>query len=164
MASYAQTADVVARAGRFGKAWSDSSTPGYDDIEIFLRTRAAEIDASLAGRGIAAPVSGIPASALRSLNAAGALVLLLGASALGSAADAVETLYDRVQKEWDEGLESLRDGTHPAVLAVSATDSDSGEGTADDFWSDEPDYGLAEWVDPITNPYLAPEFSRGEIL
>lgn len=162
--SYCQTADVIARAGRFGKAWSETSTPSYDDVETIARARASEIDACLAGRGIAVPVGGIAALSLRSLNAAGTLISLLGASALGVAADAVQTLFERVEKEWDEGLQMLRDGTHPAVVAIEATETEAGDGTADDFWSDEPEYGMAEWVDPNQNPYLGPDFQKGEIL
>lgn len=162
MPNYAETADVLARAGRFGQAWSDTSTPSFSDIERFLRTRAAEIDAGLQGRGIDTPVTGTSAEALRSLNAAGALILLLTGSALGAAADAVDTLLARVQKEWDDGMQSIREGSHPAVTSVEASSSEYA--TANDFWSEEPDYALDSWTDPVDNPYLAPEFSRGQPL
>lgn len=160
--SYAETADVQARAGRFAQAWTDTSTPSFDDVERLLRTRAAEIDAGLQGRGIATPVTGTAGEALRSLNAAGALILLLTASALGQAAEAVSALLDRVQKEWDEGMQAIREGTHPAVSAVEATSTE--DSTANDFWTEESGYGLEGWTDPDSNPYLAPLFERTEIL
>ena len=145
-------------------AWSETSTPSYDDVELFARARASEIDACLAGRGIGTPVNGIAALSLRSLNAAGTLISLLGASALGVAADATQTLFERMEKEWDAGITALIEGTHPAVQAVEAAETDTGDGTADDFWTDERDYGMPDWVDPNQNPYLGPDFQKGEVL
>ena len=90
-------------------------------------------------------------------------MLLLNASALGSAADAVRGLQERVEKEWDEGLESIRVGHHTSVTALAAAESSgSTGGTADDFWSKEAGYGEPGWVDN-DNPSLAPSIARDEM-
>ncbi len=162
--AYADAGDVKARAGRLQAAWGSSTTPSDTDLAGFLTDTAAEIDAVLAGRGLAAPATGGAAAALLGLNADAALVLALEATfpdeeGPGSAKGILAAARARAAA----GMQALAEGTHPATrLLEAAADAPA----ASDFWSDEPTYGqdvtAAERL--ALNPYLQPEFERGQAL
>lgn len=165
---YAEVADVLARAGRVSPAWTETSTPALSDIERFLDARQGEIDAALAGRGVALPLTSETATtALRSLHAAGALVLAIPATFPNREGPAAAAeLLQEVRQEWMTGLNSIVQGTHVTIGMLV------GEGTveaplAESFWDQNPDYG--EGVEGYReedagNPYFAPIWERGEVL
>lgn len=160
---YAEVADVLARAGRVSGAWSETTTPALSDLERFLDARQGEIDAALAGRGIAVPLTDETAAAsLRSLHAAGALVLALPATFPNREGPAAAAeLYAAVSQEWLRGLDAVMQGTHPAVSLAQA-EGDGPQATS--FFIENPDYGLYEVDEEFENPYLAPLWARSEIL
>jgi hypothetical protein len=162
--AYADLAAVKARAGRLAAAWAASTTPSDGDVTGFLADTAAEIDALLAARGLTTPATGAAASALRGLNADGALALALTATWPGddgpsSAKDARADARSR----WEQGIRALAEGRHPAVALL---ESSSSAPAASDFWSDEPTYGqdVTAAERALRNPFLAPEFERGQAL
>jgi hypothetical protein len=134
---YATVADVLARAGKVAPAWTATSTPGLSDVDLFISRRASEIDATLLGLGYAAPLSGVPGDALVSLNAAGALLLLLsGTFPNKEGPAAAASLLDEVRTEWRQGMDALRAGTHPSTMAAEQQASETGSSpSADDYWS-----------------------------
>jgi len=162
--AYANLSELKARAGALGSAWTDTSTPGNEDLEGFLDSVAAELDALIAARGYAAPTSGSPAAlALRNVNADGALALALEASYPESSGpgSAGKTL-DEVRKRYESAWTKIVEGTHPAfALLEAAGDAPS----AASFWSEEGEtFGVTQTADARdTNPYTsAGPIGRGQ--
>jgi len=142
-------------------AWTDTSTPGLSDLERFLLARQGEIDAALAGRGIAVPLTDeVGVASLRSLHAAGALTLALPATFPNREGPAAAAeLMSSVAAEWLRGLDAIMQGTHPAVAMLS---SEGEVPSASSFWDEMPEYGLTD--EEPGNPYFAPLFERGEMM
>lgn len=166
--AYAQTSDVLSRAGRLAGAWTQTSKPGTSDIEKLLDQTAGEIDAALSSLGVTLPLdAGAPLNGpLLALNADMTLVLLIEGSWPGGAGNEetnaiLEAAQARVDAAWGED----NDGVRRLVLIGLASLLDVGEeGGADDFWSANPDYGRlwplrVDEFDP--NPLLQPEVGRG---
>jgi hypothetical protein len=120
--AYAALGDVQARAGALSGAWTANSKPSTGDITTFLDDVAAEIDAALAGRGLAITDPASPAGkALKNVNALGALVLALQATyPEGSGPSSASKAIDDARGEFDGLMASIMDGTHPAVRSLEA--------------------------------------------
>lgn len=161
---YAETADVLARAGMLGTRWTDETHPSSSpDIERFLDSRAGIIDGFIAKYGFAVPVTSDTARrALLDLNAAGALVLALEATPLaGRGEEVTQKLLEGARKTWETGFQQLMDGTHPALGALQAEVGTDDASLGGSLWTDEPNYGLQH--DPRDeNESLAPFFWRGQ--
>lgn len=168
--AYAALTDVQARAGALAAAWTSTSNPSTTQINGFLDDIAAEIDAALAGRSLAAPDTGTTAAAaLKNVNALGALVLALKATyPEGSGPGSASKAIDDAKAEYDSLFAQIVDGTHPAVSALSAGAVNT---RASSFWEQEPLYGifpsdpdeLTVWS-PDANPAIKPTIRRGTSL
>jgi hypothetical protein len=167
--AYAALGDVQARAGALSGAWTANSKPSTGDITTFLDDVAAEIDAALAGRGLAITDPASPAGkALKNVNALGALVLALQATyPEGSGPSSASKAIDDARGEFDGLMASIMDGTHPAVRSLEAGTATT---RATSFWEQEPYYGEFPFdprLDPLSpdaNPNTAPAFARGQSL
>lgn len=122
--AYASVSDVTARLGRFD-APGGSTQPSETEVEAMLDEMSGELDAILATRGVATPVT-TPTSFvdwLGSVVAAGVTAQALAIrfpNDLGSegAGWAVAYWTDR----WDKGVAGLKDGSMvPPELADSAS-------------------------------------------
>lgn len=120
---YAELADVLARGGRLSGAWTDTSTPSLSDLERFLDSRQAEIDAALGSQNVELPLTDdIARTALRSLHAAGALMLALAATFPNREGPAAAAeLMAQVTAEWQRGIASIAQGEHATVTYLTAT-------------------------------------------
>lgn len=162
--AYASLPHVKSRGGRLAGAWTETSTPGDADIEVFLDQIAGEIDAALAGHGIGLPLdaAGVPARALEGLNADGALVLAIeGSWPGGRGNDEVKAIYDSAKARYNTAWTALQSGKHVAVVLAIDTEGEAGAGDGDNFWSAEPDYLMSPpqgW--PFVNPALQPSIGR----
>jgi len=161
--AYANLSAVTARAGALARAWTAESAPSFSDIEGFLDDVAAEIDALVAARGLTPPLAGsAAANALRGVNADGALVLALEATypETSGPSSAAKTLDD-ARRRYEQAVEALTTGTHPAVAVLEAS-ADAPSATS--FWQQEPGYGQQTPTTDDLNPYTAPAFARGQPL
>lgn len=143
--AYAVADDVIDRAGRLASAWpATGGTPGtVTAFDGFLADCAAEIDAEISARGFdPAALSLTAEAALVDLNAYGALARALTALVPGSRGANAQTLNDQAWKVWNEGIASIKDGTHPVIAMIAAGAGGAGVGPgAGSLWSDEPSYG-----------------------
>jgi hypothetical protein len=160
--AYAEISDVKGRGGRLSPAWSASSTPADFDLQRFIDDVAGEIDAVVQGAGFTAPATGLAASALRGLNADGALLLALQATfPAGEGPAAAQEILRATEERYRASWERLIAGTHPAIIVLE-TDVGVGVLNASSFWTDEPDYGQEPYEERLEiNPWLQPEFERG---
>jgi hypothetical protein len=162
--AYALVADVKARAGRLASAWSRDTSPGDADLERFLNDEAASLNAAILGRGLTLPEAETDAAlSLRGVNADGALLLALsGTFPAGEGPAAAQELIRIVQERLTLAWESIRAGTHPAIVIIEA--ADVGAPSASNFWDEEPDYGQVgiEELEEL-NPRLQPEAERGMV-
>lgn len=136
--AYASLSDVQARAGGIRRAWTATSMPSLDDIQGFLDQAAADLDLLLGARGVSTPLTGDSALSLVSPNADRALVLALDATypGGGAAPSDVTRLHDDAEARWEATLASLRDGSHPVILAELLIEPPA----AASLWSSEPFY------------------------
>lgn len=168
--AYAALTDVQARAGALAGAWTTTSNPSTSQITGFLDDIAAEIDAALAGRGLAItdPAS-TAALALKNVNAVGALILALQATyPEGSGPSSASKAITDAKADYDALFAAIIDGSHPAVQALEAGDV---EHRASSFWSEEPLYGvfasdpdMLSVFSPDANPSTRPTIQRGASL
>ena len=167
--AYAEVEDVLARAGVLAKAWDDSTTPGYAEIESFLRTTAAEINAGIGARGFGVPVDDpVAAPALAGYNADKALLLALDATWPGSSArDDVADLRASILARVTLLDAALASGDLPAILVLAAEQSAETIGGAASFWdTDAPTYSwwlerVQTWATWDPSGASLPEFYRG---
>ena len=162
--SYAQVADVKARAGRLAPSWERDTNPSDADIERFVADETGLVDAAIAARGLAAPVAGSAAArALRGVVADGALLLTLaGTFPSGEGPAAALKLIEATQGRYDAAWSALNGGSHVAIVVLEGTDA--GAPSASSFWDVEPDYGNLDYEDVANlNPYLAPDAERGMV-
>jgi hypothetical protein len=167
--AYAALGDVQARAGALsGRV--DGQLEAVDRRHHHVPDDvAAEIDAALAGRGLAITDPASPAGkALKNVNALGALVLALQATyPEGSGPSSASKAIDDARGEFDGLMASIMDGTHPAVRSLEAGTATT---RATSFWEQEPYYGEFPFdprLDPLSpdaNPNTAPAFARGQSL
>lgn len=162
--AYATADDVLARLGILAPAFSETSNPSLNDLDSFLDTVAAEIDAGVASRGLGVPLENEPAEALVGVNADGALLLAIDARWPGGVGgDEVAALREDVTARFKTAMAAIADGTHPAIVLVSVGDDDSVG--ANSFWQEEPDYGLPWSSDAIAavneSPAVRPGVARG---
>ena len=166
--AYAVPDDVIDRAGRLASAWpATGGTPGtVTAFDGFLTDCAAEIDAEIAARGFdPSALSQEAIAALVDLNAYGALARALTALVPGSRGANAQILNDQAWKVWNEGIASIKDGTHPLIALLLAGQSGAGNGvSAGSLWSEEPNYGsiaeLREEELALYNTNLQVEFRR----
>jgi hypothetical protein len=165
--AYADHDDVYARAGRVAAAFQlDDAVVDEDAIDGFLGDCAAEIDAALAGRGFdPSALSSAAQAALLDLNAYGALARALTALVPGSRGSNVADLLALAEKIWDDGISTLRDGTHTVIAML---DAEGGGPTAGCLWTEEPTYGsqagLAAEELALYDTNLKVGFRREEVL
>lgn len=163
---YADVQDVLARAGVLAGAWDDSTTPGFAEIESFIRTTAREIDAGIGALGYPVPVTDpVAAPSLAGYNADKALLLAIDATWPGSSArDDVANLRTAIQARVDAADKLLTAGDLAAVLVLASEASSTQSGGAADFWSEEGST-YTWWLDRFQNwtlsPSEQPEFYRG---
>lgn len=165
---YATVAHVKARAGFLSDAWGEETKPSTTDVAGFLADVSGEIDAAIEGLGFSPPEEGsVPATALRGLNADGALLLALDATfPAGEGPAAATALQEAVRERYNLAWAALLSGKLAAVAAIEATTGDSTVPSATDFWEENPDYGLVPrnlTDDPLgnPNPSLDPSVYRG---
>lgn len=137
--SYAERDDVLARAGALRDAWGASTQPSLGDLDLFLTQTAAEVDAFIASRGFATPVTDpIAVAALAGVNADKALLLALRATwPGGSGPAAVSDLIRDVEARVTAYDVEIARGNLAALLYLSSTASATMEGGASDFWRTE---------------------------
>jgi hypothetical protein len=142
--AYADTADVIDRAGRLAAAWpATGEAPGaVTAFDGFLADCAAEIDAEISARGFDPAALSLPAAAaLVDLNAYGALARALVALVPGSRGGNAADLLAYAQKVWEDGMGQIRGGTHPVIAMIAAGAAGAGVPGAGSLWSEEPNYG-----------------------
>jgi hypothetical protein len=145
--AYATRDDVTARAGRLQDAWGPTTQPSLGDLDTFLTQTAAEIDAFVAARGFATPVTDpVASAALVGINADRALLLALRATwPGGSGPAAVSDLIRDVEARVAAYDAAVASGDLPALLLLASTAAAAVEGGADNFWDrDGVDYDY--WV------------------
>jgi hypothetical protein len=143
--AYADVADVMAAGGSLLADVAASGTiPTTTQIEAWIVTAEASVNAALAGHGLVTPATGDAASALNGCVTDYALIRALearysaGAGTPGSAPlPALEGARDR----WTRCSDALAAGTHPAVTGgIEAAEDDAGDdGGGGSFWGDEGD-------------------------
>lgn len=165
--AYADVADVLAAGGALlADVQPTGTTPTTTQIEAWLVTAEASVNAALAGHGLVTPAVDDAAAALNGCVTDYALIRALearysaGAGTPGSAPlPALEGARDR----WTRCSDALAAGTHPAVTGgiEAAQDSDGGAGGS--FWDDEGDEGYAP--DPydgtVVNANTEPTIVKG---
>lgn len=110
---YALVADVEA-LNRARKLGAGATMPTADDVALYLELAQGEIDGILVNKGYQLPIpqtATVARSLLRDLNAKGALMRLEKASP--SAPN-----VDRVEKEYDTGLEKLADSSYTLPIPL----------------------------------------------
>lgn len=165
--AYTTAALVLSRGGKATTGIDGTSTPTLTTVEGWVDECAAVIDGYLARHGYTTPATGAAADALAGLNADGVLVLILDAryqAARDTSPNAPPSMADRVALRWEQGLNALRDGTHPAVGHLSAAASQADGQLASSFWTDEG--GPAYIPDPLQpgtdhNANTAPDVYKG---
>lgn len=143
--AYAQTRDVLARAGSLKPAFADGQPVSPAEITVFLEQTAGEIDAFVGARGFGVPVTDLTAvAALASVNTDMALLLAIDANWPGSSArDDVADLRASIQGRVDGYLAGLAGGGLAALLYLGAQAAAAAQGGASDFWTTD---GLTyEW-------------------
>jgi hypothetical protein len=166
--AYAVADDVIDRAGRLAAAWpATGGTPGtVTAFDSFLDSCAAEIDAEIMARGFdPSALSQEAIAALVDLNAYGALARALVALVPGSRGGNAADLLAYAQKVWEDGMASIKDGTHPLIALLLSGQGGTGNGvSAGSLWSEEPNYGsiaeLREEELALYNTNLQVEFRR----
>jgi hypothetical protein len=161
--AYATPDDVNARAGRLRASFGLNGAPGDDEIRNFLDDVAGDIDMLLAAKLISIPLADPPegVSALRAINADGALIIALAAT---FPSDVADTPAARVMAEakarFDTAMRRLEDGTHPLVQFLSTGTSKD----AADFWSENPQYDATTRYQErlVTSPSILPGISKSE--
>lgn len=181
MAAYATQDDVLGRAGRVGGAFSVAGRrPNLSDVDAYLTAVSAEIDEAFRARGFdPSRIDANAVAALKDLAAYGALARAL--RALGDRSPEVQQILVEADMVWTSAMGdpkatraeaiagSIRNGTHPVVLALEAGIAGGGAVvSAGNFWDDESQYGsraaaLVEF-DRLWGTNLAPGFSRGQKL
>jgi hypothetical protein len=168
--AYAAFADVTARAGRIAAAFTVAETVvGRTEIDAFLVTCASEIDAEISARGFdPSALSQAAIAALVDLNAYGALARALTALVPGSRGANAQTLNDQAWKVWNEGIASIKDGTHPVIAMLVSGQGGAAAHGAGSFWTEEPNYGslagLAAEETQLQDTDLQVGFRRNEVL
>jgi hypothetical protein len=162
---YADVGDVKGRAGRLASAWDDQTQPSTGDIERFLQDAAGEIDAALAARGLATPLTDERArAALRGWNADAALLVALDGTWPGGTGGAdVDALRTTIKERLTGYWAALASGDLPA-LALLLVEAEGGAGNARSFWTDETSYGRYPFGEPeawTLSPSLLPGVKRG---
>ncbi len=176
--SYADFADVTARAGRWQAVFSVAGQhPDQGDVEQLLNDCAAEVDTAIRARGFTPATldSGVLA-AFKDVVAYGAL-----ARALASVPDSpkeLEQLLGYARAVWGAAMGdptaktveaqrgSISTGTFPAIAALEAGVSGGGAGPGI-FQADEPDYGTVAQIESeaaALTPSLAPAWAKGQVL
>ena len=160
---YAEITDVDARLGKLKDALQADSQPSRGDAERLLEQVSDELDAYIGAAGHDVPVTADSpgAKALTGLVAdTVAAQILVGLFPNNEGPAAASALRDFLEKRTAAAWKLIMDGKHPAVLVIEA---EGGGTSADDFWTAEPNYGMTGWVDPNTNPGLAPAFARDDV-
>lgn len=127
--SYASSDDVLARAGRFAGLFSVSGKrPDTSDLDAFLDTTAASIDAEIRRRGYdPASLSAELEEALLDVNAWAALIRALPAASPGD--DAIQPTIDRgVAILKASGFEDLASGGSDVFGILGALEAGQGGG------------------------------------
>ena len=176
--SYADFADVAARAGRWQQLFSVSGQhPDQGDVDQLLDDCAAEVDTAVRARGFT------PSSLDAGVKAAFKDVVSYGAlaRALASVPDSpneLEQLLSYARAVWtaamgdptsssDAGRRgSISMGTFPAIAALEAGVGGGGSGPGI-FQADEPDYGSDSQIESEASQLtdqLAPAFAKAQVL
>jgi hypothetical protein len=136
--AYAELAELKGRAGKLAEAWTEDSTPGDADLELFLESVSDSLNAILQYAGLSVPVDDpVAARALAPIVADGALLLALSATwpgAVGQAA--VADLKAEVQSRWDPAVKALTDGTSAIVMMLQQGTGRTASATT--LWDEEP--------------------------
>src|SRR3990172_1026631 len=164
MAAYARLAEVEEGAGGYASLFSVAGKQADEDtVESLLADVSAELDAAIAARGHATPVSDAGAkAALVDTTAYGALARALASVPSGD--KGLDDLKAYAQALWSKALDAVAKGTHAALALLEAG---GGGATAGDLWSEEPGFGTPEQVKAEAQTLtasLAPAFAKGQPL
>lgn len=152
--AYCELVDVQARAGDARRSWTTTSRPSLEEVDTLIDDAAAQIDALLSAHGHTVPVTAtVPLEALREPNAEWALLKALEATPGAASQQQITALQERVAAT----IEQLRDGTHPAVAALSSSSADE----ATSLTIEEPNYLPTDNGLDARNPYMDPAVYRG---
>ena len=174
--SYAEYADVAARAGRWAQTFQVADAhPNQADVEQLLEDCPAPIDAALLAKGFApASVASEAKAALKDVAAYGALGRAL--AGIPDPPDDLAKLRDWAVAVWgaamgnpkgadkDARAGSIATGVFPGVAML---ESASGGPTAGSFFTDEPQYGSEGSVESEAARWTADTaevFAKGQSL
>lgn len=159
--AYATFADLKARAGSLGQAWSESSDPSTTDIERILDQVSGELDLFIAGAGYDVPLSDpVGEQALVSVNVDKALLIALDATYVGDAAN-VKDFRASVKARVDAYDKAMEKGSAPILVYLGQQASGGWEGGAADFWTVDgtDDYYWSNWGARLASwPWLTDQF------
>lgn len=174
MAAYAQSADVIARAGRVGGGFSVAGKrPTVADIDGFLTDTAVLIDEAVRGRGFdPAALDANAKAAFKDLNAYGALLRALAGMDPSDRPDSATELMKEARAVWDGAMGSadgskegsIASGKFPAIRALLAGQAGAGKQVlASAFQIDEPGYPTeGDWAEAKVHPFEWPILARGQ--
>lgn len=158
--AYAQVADVKARAGALGQAWSSDSDPSDTDLERMLEQVSGELDAFIGGAGYDVPiVDPVGAESLVSVNTDKALLLAIDAT-YGGAAN-VRDFRASVQKRVDAYDKAMDKGSLAILVYLGQQAAGSQESGAADFWTVDgtDDYYWSIWASRLGSwPFTTDQF------
>lgn len=146
--------------------------PDATDLQSFLDTTAADIDAAVRARGFdPASLDQSTKDAFADLNAYGALL-----RGLVAIPNPPPDLIDEARQIWEAAMGTpqnpagtIAQGTFPAIAVLEAGEGGGGVGsTAGSLWDEEPEYGSAAWAEAeaavLRGTNFAPTVTRGQSL